>query len=217
MAKQLGREPQLPTLAEELKLVCQGYRFIAGIDEAGRGAIAGPVVAGAVILPPSVGSMAWTSLVRDSKELSPARRCLLFDIIAREAVAIGIGIVDSTTIDTIGILAATKLAMCQAVGHLVCHPDFLLIDCVTLPQLTIAQKSIIKGDKLSVSIACASIVAKVTRDRIMTELDQRYPGYGLADHKGYSTGQHLAQLCRLGPSPVHRCSFAPVKELIVLP
>jgi|YelNatPaOPRAMG01_1025707.scaffolds.fasta_scaffold23288_3 ribonuclease HII len=217
MAKQRGRDQQLPTLTEELKLICQGYRFITGIDEAGRGAIAGPVVAGAVILPQSIGTMAWSSSVRDSKELSPSKRCLLFDIIVREAVAVGIGIVDSETIDTIGILAATKLAMCRAVGQLVYRPDFLLIDCVTLPQLTVAQKSIIKGDKLSLSIACASIVAKVTRDRIMIELDQCYPGYGLADHKGYGTGQHLAQLRRLGPSPIHRCSFAPVRELIALP
>lgn len=208
---------ELPTLANELNLCCQGYKLIAGVDEAGRGAIAGPVVAAAVILPQSISGASWSIWVRDSKELSPPQRSLLFDLIVKEAVAVGVGVVDSMTIDAIGILAATRLAMRDAVAKLACLPDFLLIDYVNLPQLTIEQKSIVKGDKLSLSIACASIVAKVTRDRIMTDLDRCYPGYGLAEHKGYGTEQHLARLRRLGPSPIHRCSFAPVRELNISP
>jgi len=210
-------DSRLPTLDEELKLSYQGYKLIAGIDEAGRGAIAGPVVAGAVILPKSVGSASWLTLVRDSKELSPLQRNRLFEMITKEAMAVGIGVVDSKTIDAVGILTATQIAMCHAVASLAYLPDFLLIDCVTLPQLAIKQNSIVKGDKLSISIACASIVAKVTRDRIMADFDRSYPGYGLAEHKGYGTGQHLAQLRRLGPSPIHRRSFAPVKELVIPP
>lgn len=206
-----------PTLTRELNLMCRGYKLIAGLDEAGRGAIAGPVVAGAVILPRSVGNADWSNLVRDSKELSLLQRSLLFDVISKEAAAIGVGIVDSETIDAIGIVAATRLAMCQAVRRLACSPDFLLIDYISLPELPIKQQPIVKGDKLSLSIACASIVAKVTRDRIMADLDRRYPGYGLAEHKGYGTERHLAQLRRLGPSPIHRRSFAPVRELLVSP
>ena len=206
-----------PTLDEELKLSYQGYKLIAGIDEAGRGAIAGPVVAAVVILPQSVGSATWSTLVRDSKELSRVQRSLLFELIIKEAIGVGVGVVDPTTIDAIGILAATQLAMCNAVAKLPYVPDFLLLDCMKLPQLAIEQKSIVKGDKLSLSIACASIVAKVTRDNIMIDLDRRYPGYGLAEHKGYGTAKHLAQLRRLGPSPIHRCTFAPVKELAISP
>lgn len=208
---------ELPGLTEEFKLLCQGYKYIAGLDEAGRGAIAGPVVAGAVILPWRVSNSGWLALVRDSKELSPSQRSFLFDLILKEAVAIGVGVVSAETIDSIGIVAATRLAMCQAVRELVCSPDFLLIDFVDLPELAIGQKPMVKGDKLSLSIACASIVAKVTRDRIMIDLDRRYPGYGLAEHKGYGTEHHIAQLRRLGPLPIHRRSFAPVRELVVLP
>lgn len=215
MARRYVRNSQLPNFAEESSLYCQGYRLIAGIDEAGRGALAGPVVAAAVILPQSISEITWLPLIRDSKELSPTKRKLLFESITKEAIAIGTGIVDSETIDSLGILAATKLAMCKAIEQLVYRPDFLLIDCITLPQLGIAQKSIIKGDKLCTSIACASIVAKVTRDRIMIDLDRCYPGYGLANHKGYGTEEHLSKLRYLGPSPVHRQSFAPVKEATV--
>ncbi len=206
-----------PTLVQELNLSCQGYKLIAGIDEAGRGAIAGPVVAGAVILSQSAGSAEWLTSVRDSKELTPSQRHALFDIIVGKAVAVGVGVVGADTIDDIGIVAATRLAMCQAVEQLACVPDFLLIDCIGLSELPIKQRSIVKGDKLSFSIACASIVAKVTRDRIMADLDRRYPGYGLADHKGYGTERHLAILRELGPSPIHRRSFAPVKEFVISP
>ena len=200
-----------PSLIEENGLSAKGYRFIAGIDEAGRGALAGPVVAAAVILPQSP-DFPWLKSVRDSKEIPPAKRESLFDLIKQDAVAVSVGIIASQTIDVINILNATKIAMCHAVEQLACPPDFLLIDCLRLPQLRISQKPIIRGDKLCLSIACASIIAKVTRDRIMVELDQLHPGYGLAHHKGYGTKHHVFCLHQQGPSPIHRHSFAPVRE-----
>jgi ribonuclease HII len=200
-----------PSLIEEKALFVQGYNFVAGIDEVGRGALAGPVVAAAVILPKSVDSDKLAN-VRDSKEITAARRELLSKLIENEAVAVGIGIVSPQTIDSINILNATRLAMRQAIGQLSCSPDFLLIDGMTIPRLDILQKKIIKGDKLCLSIACASIIAKVTRDRIMVELNNSYPNYGLANHKGYGTAHHLTCLSENGPSPIHRLTFAPVKE-----
>jgi len=200
-----------PSLAEENGLNAKDYRFIAGVDEAGRGALAGPVVAAAVILPQSP-DFTWLKSVRDSKEVPPARREYLFDLIKQEAIAVSVGIIAPQTIDVIGILNATKIAMCHAVEQLACPPDFLLIDFLRLPQLHISQKPIIHGDKLCLSIACASIIAKVTRDRIMVELDQLHPGYGLALHKGYGTKHHVSCLRQHGPSPIHRHSFAPVRE-----
>ena len=203
---------QSPNLENEDKLKLQGYEFIAGIDEAGRGALAGPVVAGAVILPE--GYFPWFELVRDSKELSPRQRESLFLLIGREAIAVGVGVVSHQAIDTINILEATKVAMMQAIGKLPEQPRFLLIDGLALSRCSIPQKKIIKGDKLCLSIACASIIAKVTRDHIMQELDKVYPGYGLARHKGYATGEHVSRLRQLGPSPIHRLSFAPVRKTL---
>jgi ribonuclease HII len=188
-----------------------GYRHIAGIDEVGRGALAGPVVAAAVVLPLNV-DFPWFKLVRDSKEVTPARRNHLYILIQEAAIAFAVGIIEPQVIDSIGIFKATKLAMHQAIEQLACSPDFLLIDALTLPRVSTKQKGIIRGDKLCLSIACASIVAKVTRDRIMAELDSIHPGYGLAQHKGYATRQHCACLQQLGPSPIHRHSFAPVRE-----
>jgi ribonuclease HII len=202
-----------PTLLEENGLSVEGYRFIAGVDEAGRGALAGPVVAAAVILPPSP-RFKWLKLVRDSKELPAAKREALFDRIKQDAVAVSVGIIAPQTIDVIGIVNATKIAMCHAVEQLANPPDFLLVDFLRLPQLRIAQKAIVRGDKLCLSIACASIIAKVTRDRIMVDLDRLHPGYGLADHKGYGTKTHLTCLQQNGPSPIHRRSFAPVMDTI---
>jgi ribonuclease HII len=207
---------QPPSLVEENGLCTEGYRLIAGVDEAGRGALAGPVVAAAVILPQSP-DFPWLKSVRDSKEVTPAKREFLFDLIKHEAVAISVGIIAPQTIDVIGILNATKIAMCHAVEQLACPPDFLLIDFLRLPQLRISQKPIVHGDKLCLSIACASIIAKVTRDRIMVELDQLHPGYGLAHHKGYGTRLHVSCLRQHGPSPIHRHSFAPVREAARLP
>jgi ribonuclease HII len=204
---------QPPSFDEENKLKLQGYRLIAGIDEAGRGALAGPVVAGAVILPYS-GYLSWLDLVRDSKELAARKRQRLFDLIQKEALAVGIGIVPPFVIDAVNILKATQLAMWQAIERLPQQPDFVLIDRLTLPQCAIPQRGITGGDKLCLSIACASIVAKVTRDHIMQELDKVYSGYGFARHKGYGTPEHGSSLRQLGCSPIHRLSFAPVRNVI---
>ena len=216
--KARNRKPlsQPPSLVEENGLNARGYRLIAGVDEAGRGALAGPVVAAAVILPRSP-DFPWLKSVRDSKEIPPARRELLFDLIKQESIAISVGIIAPQTIDVIGILNATKIAMCHAIEQLAYPPDFLLIDFLRLPQIRISQKPIVHGDKLCLSIACASIIAKVTRDRIMVELDQLHPGYGLATHKGYGTKKHVSCLHQHGPSPIHRHSFAPVREAARLP
>jgi ribonuclease HII len=205
---------QFPNLDEEDKLKSQGYELIAGIDEVGRGALAGPVVAGAVILPHRA-NLPWFGLVRDSKELDSRKRESLFDLISKEAVAVGIGIVPPEVIDSINILKATRLAMIQAVEKLPKQPTFLLIDRITLSQCPIPQRGITRGDKSCLSIACASIVAKVTRDRMMEELDIKYPGYGFAQHKGYGTRKHISCLRKLGPSPIHRLYFAPVRKIVV--
>jgi ribonuclease HII len=205
--------PQFPNLDHENELESQGYELIAGIDEVGRGALAGPVVASAVILPRSA-NLPWLGLVRDSKELDHKKRETLFEFIEKEALAVGIGIVPSQVIDSINILKATKLAMMQAVERLPRQPHFLIIDRVTLSQCPIPQRGITRGDKLCLSIACASIIAKVTRDHMMEEFDQIYPGYGFARHKGYGTGEHISCLRKLGASPIHRLYFAPVRNVI---
>jgi len=202
---------QPPNFDCEKELSSQGYELIAGIDEAGRGALAGPVVAGAVILPSSY-CPPWLKLVRDSKELSPKKREFLFDLIYKESLAVGVGIISPEIIDDINILQATLLAMKQAVETLSNQPHFLLIDRLTLPGCAIPQRGITRGDKLCLSIACASIVAKVTRDHIMEEFDVAYPGYGFARHKGYGTREHVLCLQRRGPSPIHRLSFNPVRD-----
>ncbi|MFC1905672.1 ribonuclease HII [Chloroflexota bacterium] len=201
-----------PNLEEEKTLLAQGYKLIAGIDEVGRGALAGPVVAAAVVLPESINFNSLTD-VRDSKEINATKREFLYQRIIDIAVAVGIGIIAPQTIDSVNILNATKLAMRQAIEQLICSPDFLLIDGITIPGINIRQKGIIKGDKLCLSIACASIIAKVTRDNIMLELDNSYPGYGLASHKGYGTKHHLICLCQYGALPIHRFTFAPVREI----
>jgi len=203
----------VPSLAEETELRAKGYKLIAGIDEAGRGALAGPVVAAAVILPSQIEAP-WLNLVKDSKQLSPARRQLLFGYIGETAISVGIGIVPHKVIDDQGIVKATRLAMKLAIDHLAPSPESLLIDYMRLPEVPLPQKGIINGDELCLSIACASIMAKVSRDRLMIELDRVYPGYGLANHKGYGTKEHLSCLYRLGPSPIHRQSFQPVKDII---
>ena len=202
-----------PDLGHESELRSLGYELIAGIDEVGRGALAGPVVAGAVILP-FLADLPWFELVRDSKELNSRKRESLFEVIKKEAVAIGIGIVSAQVIDSVNILKATKLAMMQAVERLPKKPNFLLIDRLGLSQCPIPQMGITRGDKTCLSIACASIIAKVTRDHMMEELDQVYPGYGFARHKGYGTRRHISCLRELGPSPVHRLYFSPVRNVI---
>lgn len=174
--KQVSARPR-PTFLEEERLKGQGYRFVAGIDEAGRGPLAGPVVAAAVILK---SEASWLRLVDDSKRLTSLRREFLFQRIQEEAVALSTGIVASEVIDEVGIVAATRLAMCAAVEKLSLSPDFLLIDALDLLNLSLPQKSITRGDSLSLSIAAASIIAKVTRDRLMVELDGLHRGYGFA-------------------------------------
>jgi len=202
-----------PTYDRERELLSQGYRLIAGVDEVGRGCIAGPVVAAAVVLP-SDGGLPWLGRVRDSKQLSPRQREALLGEIRTCGAVVGVGSVPHNRIDEMGIVAATRLAMAIAVEELAPTPDFLLIDALRLPEVRIPQQGLVRGDQLCCSIACASIVAKVTRDRYMQELDAVYPGYGLAVHKGYPTALHVASLERLGASPVHRRSFAPVRRLL---
>ena len=204
---------QIPSFAEEKMLEAQGYHHIAGIDEVGRGALAGPVVAAAVILPYPIDTP-WLAQVKDSKQLSPARREFLFYHIHEIAISIGIGMTPSEIIDTVGIIKATRLAMKQAIDQLSPPPESLLIDYMLLPEVPLPQKGITNGDSLCLSIACASIMAKVARDHLIIELDKTYPGYGLAQHKGYGTREHLACLRRLGPSLIHRQSFRPVRDLI---
>ena len=204
---------QVPSLEEEKLFQAQGYHHVAGIDEVGRGPLAGPVVAAAVILPHNI-DLPWLQLVRDSKQLTPPRREFLFHHIHEVAVGIGIGMAGSEVIDSQGIIVATRLAMKLAIDQLQPPPESLLIDHMSLPEVKLPQKGITKGDSCCLSIACASIIAKVTRDRLMVELDETYPGYRFAAHKGYGTREHLACLHRLGPSPIHRRSFKPVRDMI---
>ena len=179
------------------------FGLICGIDEVGRGPLAGPVVAGAVILPPQ----AQILYLNDSKKLTERRRELLYGEIMEKAVAVGIGVVSHERIDEINILQATYEAMRQAVAALGVRPDVLLNDAVTIPGLEQKQVPIIKGDAKSVSIAAASVVAKVTRDRMMVKLDAEYPGYAFASNKGYGSAAHLEGLRTLGPCPIHRRTF----------
>ena len=189
----------------------EGYQAIAGVDEAGRGAWAGPVVAAAVILPQDADSLApMLGRVDDSKRLGPAARARLFDVIRSGARAFGVGFGQVEEIDALGIAEATRLAMARAIEALAFCPDFVLLDYFTLPGLCCPQRGIPHGDALSLSIAAASIIAKVTRDRLMVELDGRCPAYGFAAHKGYGTAVHRAALGRAGPSPFHRLTFRPV-------
>ncbi|MDI3521963.1 MAG: ribonuclease [Bacillota bacterium] len=193
----------------EERLWGRGYRYVAGIDEAGRGPLAGPVVAAAVILPAGADLPG----VNDSKQLTAARREQLYRLISKKAVALGVGVADVYYIEKHNILAATKHAMCLAVANLAVRPDYLILDAVRLEALELPQTAIVKGDTLSASIAAASIVAKVRRDHIMQAWEKVYPGYGFAQHKGYGTPAHLAALQRLGPCPLHRTSFRPIREL----
>ena len=202
-----------PTFQEENICWQQGFRFVAGIDEAGRGPLAGPVVAAAVILPKELKNP-WSKLVADSKLVSEVRREYLFDCITGIAVSYGVGVIDAGTIDIIGIAKAARLAMKSAVKQLEPRPDYLLIDFFRLPEVRIKQQGVLEGDSVCFSIACASIIAKVTRDRLMRELDKEYPGYYFAEHKGYSTKKHQECLRRLGPSPIHRMTFQPVRDQV---
>lgn len=187
----------------------QGMADVAGVDEVGRGPLAGPVIAAAVVLPHDFNVVE----VIDSKQLSADKRDKLYDLILAQAVSIGLGVVDAPTIDDINIYQAARLAMTKAVQNLAPEPDVLLIDAMTL-NLPLPQESLIKGDALSNSIGAASIVAKVTRDRLMADYDDIYPGYGFAKNAGYGTKLHLDQMRQLGITPIHRRSFGPVRDLL---
>jgi ribonuclease HII len=209
------RSKPKPTLAEEWTLRGQGYHHIAGLDEAGRGAWAGPVVAAAVILPLDDPDLSRSlDGVRDSKQLSPQQRDILYERVRAVAIAVGVGAVPAEGIDALGIVPATHQAMAAAVAQLSLSPDFLLIDFLQLDEVVLPQKGIVRGDGHCLSIAAASIIAKVTRDRLLIELEETYPGYGFARHKGYGTRQHRTALNHLGPCGIHRRSYAPVRAVI---
>lgn len=191
---------------ENMRLYEKKYEscgLICGIDEAGRGPLAGPVVAGAVILPRDCQIL----YLNDSKKLTARRRELLYEEIMEKALAVGTGVVSHARIDEINILQATYEAMRQAIEKLGVEPDILLNDAVTIPEVTLKQVPIIKGDAKSVSIAAASVIAKVTRDRMMVEMDQKYPGYGFASNKGYGSAAHIASIREMGPCEIHRKTF----------
>lgn len=199
-----------------MALLEQGYCFIAGLDEAGRGCLAGPVVAAAVILPLEEDDLSFFAGVRDSKQLVPHVRESLYHVIMQHAVAVGVGFGSVALIDERNILQATKYAMRAAIAQLATAPQALLLDALVLSDIALPQRSIIKGDVSCLSIAAASIVAKVTRDRLMVQLHELYPAYGFAQHKGYGTEAHLAALREHGACPIHRRTFAPVRDLLGL-
>lgn len=195
-------------LAYEKELYGQGIQLIAGVDEVGRGPLAGPVVAAAVILPKGCK----ISGLNDSKKIPKSKHKEIYEAVLKNAIAVGIGVKDNHVIDQVNIYEATKLAMIEAIGQLDPKPQHLLIDAMKL-DLPISQTSIIKGDANSLSIAAASIVAKVTRDQMMETYDQEYPGYDFAQNAGYGTAKHLAGLQKLGITPIHRRSFEPIKSI----
>ena len=202
--KQRESERLLKLSEFELKYFKEGAVYIAGIDEAGRGPLAGPVVAGCVVFPE--GFIAEG--INDSKKISPKKRDILFNIIKENSISYGIGIVSETIIDEINILNATKLAMKKSIEQLSVIPDILLLDAIRLDDVELSQLSLIRGDSLSISIAAASILAKVTRDRLMVDYDLIYPEYGFERHKGYGTLEHMEAIRKYGICPIHRKTFA---------
>ena len=209
LQKQVDEDLRLEKmLAYEKELYAQGIDLIAGVDEVGRGPLAGPVVAAAVILPKACKIPG----LNDSKKIPKSKHKEIYEAVFQNAIAIGIGIKDNHVIDQVNIYEATKLAMMEAIGQLDPRPQHLLIDAMKL-DLPISQTSIIKGDANSLSIAAASIVAKVTRDQMMEDFDREYPGYDFAQNAGYGTAKHLAGLDQLGVTPIHRRSFEPIKSM----
>ena len=207
--KRLDEDERLEAmLAYEKECYARGMELIAGVDEVGRGPLAGPVVAAAVILPKACKIPG----LNDSKKIPKSKHKEIYEVVLQNAIAIGIGVKDNQVIDQVNIYEATKLAMMEAIGQLEPQPQHLLIDAMKL-DFPIPQTSIIKGDANSLSIAAASIVAKVTRDQMMEEFDKEYPGYDFAQNAGYGTAKHLAGLDKLGVTPIHRRSFEPVKSM----
>ena len=205
----------MPTLEIENEIRALGYNYVAGVDEVGRGPLAGPVVSAAVVLPPDLtGDEEWLKGINDSKRLSHSKREFIFDIIYENALAVDVGLEISSVIDSIGILPATISSMVTALHNLVVQPEFVLFDFIPLKECEYLYRTVVKGDSKSYSIAAASIVAKVTRDRIMEEADLLYPGYSFATHKGYGTAKHLEAIESLGPCDIHRRSFAPIKSYV---
>jgi ribonuclease HII len=217
MGKKFDRAliPAAPDLQFEAALWAAGAQRVAGVDEAGRGALAGPVAAAAVSLPAALDNQpdlqAALSGVRDSKEMTPDQRETWAECIRRVAVAWGVGFASAAEIDLIGIVPATRLAIARALQALTAPPDHLLVDFLALPEIPIAQTSLVKGDARSLSIAAASVLAKTARDAHMRLLDREYPAYGFAFHKGYATVFHRTMLAEHGPTPIHRRSFTFVK------
>ena len=201
--EKLAKERERIESIKEYERQYEAFGYVCGIDEVGRGPLAGPVVAGAVILPKDCDIL----YINDSKKLSEKKREELYDIIMERAVAVGLGFNSPERIDEINILQATYEAMREAINNLKVKPDILLNDAVTIPQVEIKQVPIIKGDAKSISIGAASIVAKVTRDRLMVQYDEVFPGYGFASNKGYGSAAHIKALKELGPCPIHRRSF----------
>jgi ribonuclease HII len=208
--------PPSPDFSFESSLWKNGCHYVAGIDEAGRGALAGPVVAALVIFSPDL-SLKMLDGVRDSKEMTPARRDQWAERLRELALAWGIGLATSQEIDGLGIVPATRTAAQRAIDRLHVTPQHILLDYLLLPDSPIPQTSLVKGDARSMSIAAASVIAKTTRDALLYDLDAQYPGYGFARHKGYGTAVHRAAMASRGPSPIHRLSFKPLLALSANP
>lgn len=200
-----------PDLSFEQALWAAGVAQVAGVDEAGRGAWAGPVAAGAVMLPPNFAAPQALAGVRDSKQMTPRQRAEWAVKIRAVALAWGVGLASAAEIDAVGIVPATRLAMQRALAQLQPAAQHVLVDALRLPQVNLPQQALIKGDARVLSIAAASVLAKTARDALLVELAQQYPGYGLERHKGYGTAAHQAALRQLGASPIHRQTFAPVR------
>lgn len=200
---------QYDLLAFEKELYNKGITLIAGTDEAGRGPLVGPVVAAAVILPKNYELEG----LNDSKQLSEKKRELFYDIIVEQALAVGVGIIDAKTIDEVNIYAASRMAMIEAIRNLSVKPEYVLTDAMPM-EIDIPSRAIVHGDALSLSIAAASVIAKVTRDRMMMELDQQYPMYGFAKHKGYPTKEHLENIKKYGVLENYRFTYKPIRDLI---
>ena len=199
----------MTSLEIERKLILQGYRLIGGIDEVGRGGLAGPVAAGFVIFPPDVDDLLLSS-VTDSKKLTARKREHLLKTIKSESLCAEVGWASVTEIDDVGIVSATKLAMTRAMEKSLIQPDYLLVDAVKLDECPVPYEAIVKGDVISRTIAAASIIAKVTRDFHMSNLDMKYPGYSFKKNKGYGTRDHMIAIKSKGPTDIHRVSFEPV-------